>query len=208
MSPDDLYGEPQVMSFRDGKDGAFTMQFDDSMESQASIALPIMNERGLVGTFFVNPAHTRHQATRSAWEDICPRFRHELANHTMHHTGAKSYEEADREIGECSRYIWSLYPTRSKLLPFARGGGTTWDISDGQIDELMRKYYLFRRPSKYGICDDPASEYYQDTDILGYAREAMDEKARPTLGRYRRRCLEVPAGIPGGDECFSDGPHR
>jgi hypothetical protein len=176
MPADGLYGDPQVMSFRDGKDAAFTMQFDDSMESQARIALPIMNERELVGTFFVNPAHGRYQATKEAWEDICPRFGHELANHTMHHTGAKSHEEAEYEIGECSRHIWRLYPTRSKLLPFARGGGTKWDISDEQIGELMRKYYLFRRPSRYGICDDPESEYYREADILAHAREAINEK--------------------------------
>ena len=103
MPADGLYGDPQVMSFRDGTDAAFTMQFDDSMESQARIALPIMNERELVGTFFVNPAHGRYQATKEAWEDICPRFGHELANHTMHHTGAKSHEEAEYEIRRADR---------------------------------------------------------------------------------------------------------
>jgi hypothetical protein len=41
-----------VTKFRGGKPAAFTMQFDDSMESQAAIAVPQMNARGLVGTIF------------------------------------------------------------------------------------------------------------------------------------------------------------
>lgn len=176
MPANGRYGEPEVTEFRDGKLGAFTMQFDDSMETQAQTAIPIMNERGLVGTFFVNPALERYQANRDTWEVLCPDFGHELANHTMHHAGAKSYEEADYEIGECSRHIWRIYPERSKLLPFARGGGTTWDVTDEQMAELMRKYYLFRRPSKYGICDDRDSEYYRGDAITGHAQEAIDEQ--------------------------------
>jgi hypothetical protein len=174
MSVSSHYGEPELMRFRNGKAGAFTMQFDDSMETQAEIAIPIMDERRLVGTFFINPGHRRYGPHRDTWEVVCPRFGHELANHTMSHAGAASYEEAEREIGECSRHIWRLYPDRSKLLPFARGGGTTWSISEEEMCELMRRYYLFKRPSKYGICDDPESEYYHPGDIIEHAQEAIE----------------------------------
>ena len=77
-SPDDAatasarqqYGDPQVMEFKDGKSAAFSMQFDDSMETQADFAVPEMNKRGLVGTFFVNPASERYGRRRRTWEVV------------------------------------------------------------------------------------------------------------------------------------------
>ncbi|MCK4375930.1 MAG: polysaccharide deacetylase family protein [Candidatus Brocadiae bacterium] len=170
MSAPDLYGTPQVMVFKDGKVGAFSMQFDDSMETQAEFAIPHMNERGLVGTFFVNPDKHRYRTHTETWEVICPRFGHELGNHTMRHEGAKDYEEADHEIGESARHIWKLYPNRSKLRPFMRGGGTTWNVSREQMQELMRKYFLFRAPRRVGISDE------NDTgDPAAFAKEALEE---------------------------------
>ncbi len=177
-SPAGLYGEPEVMEFKDGKRGAFTLRFDDSMVSQADVALPHLNARGLVGTFFVNPELDRHKARIDTWEVMCPKFGHELANHTLHHEGAKTYEEAEHEIGECSRYIWKLYPERSRLLPFARGGGTTWDMGDDEMRELTSRYFLFRHRPAHSVCDDPDNEYYssEDTDLRHLPRRAIDER--------------------------------
>lgn len=165
------YGEPEVMKFRDGKVGAYSMQFDDSMASQANTAIPHLNWRGLVGTFFVNPGRSRYQEGKYTWEVICPKFGHELTNHTMTHRGAKDYEEADYEIGECSRHIWKLYPDKSKLLPFARGGGTTWDITREQIEELMTKYFLYRRPSSGSMREDTGTS----SRMTSYPQRAIDE---------------------------------
>lgn len=148
------YGDPQVLKFKDGKLAAFSMQFDDSMETQADFAIPEMNKRGLVGTFFINPASERYERRRQTWEVVCPEHGHELANHTLRHKGAADYEEADREIGGCAHHIWKLYPEKSKLRPFLRGGGTTWSISADEMRELMDRYYLFRAPSRASISDD------------------------------------------------------
>jgi hypothetical protein len=165
------YGQPEVMKFRDGKLGAYSMQFDDSMISQAKTAIPHLNWRGLVGTFFVNPGRSRYQEGKYTWEVLCPKFGHELANHTMTHRGAKDYEEADYEIGESSRHIWKLYPDKSKLLPFARGGGTTWNITREQIEELMAKYFLYRRPSSGSMREDTGTS----SRMTSYPQRAIDE---------------------------------
>ncbi len=140
-----LYGEPEVMEFRDGKVAAFCMQFDDSMDTHAKFVIPELNKRGLVGTFFVNPDRELYQRNKEVWEVVCPKFGHELANHTMDHHGAKDYEEADYEIGECSRIIWRLYPNESKLRPHLGGGGPNvkWGISREERRELLDKYFLF-----------------------------------------------------------------
>ena len=164
------YGDPQVMKFKDGKSAAFSMQFDDSMETQADFAIPEMNKRGLVGTFFINPATDRYGRRRQTWEVVCPEHGHELANHTLRHKGAADYQEADREIGECARHIWKLYPQKSRLRPFLSGGGTTWGISQAERGELMDKYYLFRAPRRTSISDES-----QNNRPVVQAREAMEK---------------------------------
>ena len=165
------YGKPEVMKFKDGKLGAYSMQFDDSMASQADFAIPHLNWRGFVGTFFINPERSRYQENAYTWEVICPKFGHELTNHTMTHSGAKDYEQADYEIGECSRHIWKLYPDKSKLLPFARGGGTTWNITEEEMKGLMEKYFLYRRPSSGSMRDDIGT----GSKMIAYPQRAIEE---------------------------------
>src|ERR1041385_123779 len=48
-------GAPQteITKWQDGKNAAVAITFDDSTINQFRIALPLMNERGLVATFFV-----------------------------------------------------------------------------------------------------------------------------------------------------------
>jgi hypothetical protein len=164
------YSNPQVMKFKNGKSAAFSMEFDDSMETQTDFAIPEMNKRGLVGTFFVNPGQDRYKRRLKTWEEVCPKYGHELANHTLHHTGAANYEEADREIGGSADIIWKLYPNQSKLRPFLGGGGTTWSISREQWRELMDKYLLFRGPSRAGIADDR-----ETNRPVVQAREALEK---------------------------------
>ncbi len=172
MSTSSLYGEPEVLKFKDGKLGAYSMQFDDSRLSQADIIIPHLNWRGLVATFFINPGNKSYKNTVYTWEVICPKFGHELANHTMHHKGAKDYEEAEYEIGECSRHIWKIQQNRSKLLPFQRGGGTTWGITEEEMEEIMDKYLLFERPSMGSMRDDIGTGF----KMPSYPQRAIDKK--------------------------------
>lgn len=167
-----LYGQPEVMEFRDGKAGAFTMVLDDSMLSQADNAIPLLNARQLVATFYINPGLERYQQRKETWEITCPKSGHELSNHTWRHQGAKDMQEADFEIGESSRHIWKLYPHRSKLLLFARGGGTEWGPSREEIQTLMDKYLLVRRPRDIGITDESGNA----AKITQYPQQALDEK--------------------------------
>ena len=81
---------PRVSKFKDGKIAAFSMQFDDSMETQADFAIPELNKRGLVGSFFINPDSDRYRRRREVWEVECPKHGHELANHTLRHRFSES----------------------------------------------------------------------------------------------------------------------
>jgi peptidoglycan/xylan/chitin deacetylase (PgdA/CDA1 family) len=178
MAKDALHGEPTVTQYKDGKDAAFTMQFDDSMETQADFAIPEMNKRGLTGSFFINPATERYARRRETWEVLCTKSGHELACHTMHHTGAADMEEADWEIGECARIIWKLQPGVSRLRPFMRGGGTTWGPSREDIAGLMDKYYLYRAPRRFGV----SSEEEGRGNPVRQAQKALDEGTWELVG--------------------------
>jgi len=148
------------------------MQFDDSRPSQANIIIPHLNWKGLVATFFINPGNKNYRNTAYTWEVICPKFGHELANHTMHHKGAKDYEEAEYEIGECARHIWKIQQNRSKLLPFQRGGATTWGITEEEMEEIMPRHFLFLRPSMGSMRDDAGTGF----KMPSYPQRAIDEK--------------------------------
>ena len=147
--------EINIAKYRGNKTAAFSLQFDDSTPSQADFAVPHLNARGLTGTFYINPGSERYQLRKRIWEEVCPLWGHELANHTMLHQGAKDYAEADQQIGDCSRLIWSLYPDRSPLLAFQSGGGTTWGINGKQMAELRHKYRCVIREGLSIESNDP-----------------------------------------------------
>ena len=43
----------EVTKWQDGKDGCVSITYDDSSINQFRVAIPLMNERGLPGTFFI-----------------------------------------------------------------------------------------------------------------------------------------------------------
>ena len=163
-----------IARWKDNKNGAFTMNFDDSMVSHADVAVPAFVERGLVGTWYINPGTSRYKSRREVWERTCPQTGQDLAVHSMTHGGASSYEQADWELGENARIIWSLRPAdTSKLLTFSWPGATHWKISDQQKKELMTKYHLIHRHSQISARTDLGV----DGDVMiKSAKEAISQR--------------------------------
>ena len=165
-------GTTMVASWKDNKKGAFTLRFDDSMWSHHDHAIPNLIKRGLSGSFFLNPALERYGYGINTWESLASRAGIELCPHTMYHMGASDFDEADYEIGESFRIVWSLNPPdKSKLCPFHRGGGTTWP---GNFIEIVQKNYPIADYSKECI-----SYNGQDNkvELINFAKKAMsDEK--------------------------------
>ena len=167
-------GDTTVARWKYNTTGAFTISFDDSMETHARTAMPAIIERGLVGTWFINPGTSRHRNYLQVWEADGPKGGQEYADHTWQHIGARTYQEADYQIGECARYIWRLRRTgTSKLLAFSRGGGTTWNISNSQMEGLMQKYHCIERSSDMSARTDQG---VNGDKLIGKAREAINEK--------------------------------
>jgi hypothetical protein len=100
----------------------------------------------------INPGNPDYENHKAAWEACAKRGDQEFANHTMHHRGAASDEEIDREVGDVSEYIWSLFPCRSKLIALNRGGGTTW-VTKKPFQHYLDRYHLFIADGSLGMDD-------------------------------------------------------
>jgi len=165
-------GTTSIAKWKDGKKGAYSLRFDDSMWSHKDHAIPNLVQRGLVGSFYINPANERYGYGIDSWESLLSRVGIEMCPHSMNHTGAGDYEEADYEVGEAFRTVWRLNPPdKSKLYPWSQGGGTTWPSG---YREVVLKKYPVANFMENGV-------RYPDGDnkkeLIDFAKKAMKDDA-------------------------------
>ena len=154
------------------RDAVLTINFDDSTPGQALIGVPAMIERGFTGTWFVNPGTLAYQDFQSAWEELAPNNFQELANHSMDHDGAMNYAEAEYQIGEAAAIIRLAYPPeRSPMMGFNNGGGTDWEVTDAEYQQLLEAFYQVERLHSSGIA--PATP---GTTIFNTLKEYMQDE--------------------------------
>ncbi len=67
-----------------GHRAALTLTFDDSSPSEADEALPVLDEKGVHGTFFVTERNLVSDEEDAIWARAL-RDGHELGNHTVDH---------------------------------------------------------------------------------------------------------------------------
>jgi len=66
-------------------EGAVSLTFDDGIVTQLDNAVPCLNDRGLKGTFYLNPSRgPRWDDLLARWKDVS-RQGHEIGNHTSSH---------------------------------------------------------------------------------------------------------------------------
>ena len=68
----------------DGCRGALSLTFDDGNETQLKRAIPIMEERGLRGTFYMSPRGDQWRETLEQWRGAYDAG-HEIGNHSLTH---------------------------------------------------------------------------------------------------------------------------
>ena len=73
----------RVLPWR-GHRAALTLTFDDSSPSEADLALPVLDARGVKGTFFVTERNIVGDRAIATWAQAV-RDGHELGNHTVDH---------------------------------------------------------------------------------------------------------------------------
>lgn len=136
----------------DGRRAALSLRFDDSHPTHLSTVIPILREYGFKGTFMVNPGAEEYAQNEADWRACAERGDMEFANHTLHHRGAANDEETEREIGDASEHILSLFPQRSRLLALNLGGGTRWTTTK-PLRYYLDKYSLFHVGGSLGMDD-------------------------------------------------------
>ena len=99
-----------------GHKSALTLTFDDTSPSDATEALPIVDEEGVKATFFVTTANDFSPGFDEAWARA-EREGHELGNHTVNHChsaelGKHQCLSAAEELEQCNRYIESRLGAR------------------------------------------------------------------------------------------------
>jgi hypothetical protein len=164
-------GNTTIAKWKDNKKGAYSLRFDDSMMSHHDHTIPSLVERGLVATFYINPGLERYGYGIDSWESLASRLGIELAPHTMNHTGAAHLAEVEYEIGESFRIVWDLNPPgKSKMLPFNRGGWTTWPSGSQEIQDRYPIAY-YSRESVSG------RDRVDSKELVDFARRAMIDDA-------------------------------
>ncbi|OGV63786.1 MAG: hypothetical protein A3K19_05000 [Lentisphaerae bacterium RIFOXYB12_FULL_65_16] len=147
-------GSTRVAKWKDDKQGALLLTFDDSLPSQIDNAVPELKKRGLVGTFYVNPGGGQWKARQDVWEKTFPQefptTGMEYGNHTITHHGAKDQADFDDEIAKCNDVILRLFPGKQpRLISYALPGvkKEQWSITPEEHKAVLAKYHLAQRPA-------------------------------------------------------------
>jgi hypothetical protein len=137
-------GDTRICKWKGNRIAAFSIGGDDSLRCQIRFAIPLMTQRGIFGTWWVNTGRGHNELGFDFIDDqaywaAAVKAGHDLASHTLHHTGARDASDCEWEIGENARRIWAIQP-ETKILLFERGGGTVWDTTEGEIKQVLAKY--------------------------------------------------------------------
>jgi peptidoglycan/xylan/chitin deacetylase (PgdA/CDA1 family) len=116
----------------DGRRVAVSLTFDDGLQSQLNIAIPILDKFGFKATFYINPRGDDYRSLLKPWKDVADRG-HEIGNHTLTHpcscnfqfarTAVKCLEKMTLEdiradIMEAHRRIREVIPNGSKTFAY------------------------------------------------------------------------------------------
>lgn len=144
-------GATRVAKWKDDKQCAFLLMYDDSIESHVKHAIPEMQKRGMVGTFYVNPSRPSWKQFEQDWTKTFPAMGMEYGNHTFTHSGFDNFAGADEEFAQCNEVIRACYPDRPwpYLISYGQPGGIKperWKLTAEEKAELLKKYSLIERP--------------------------------------------------------------
>lgn len=109
--------------------GAISLTFDDGLRSQLERAIPILDEHGLQGTFYVNP-RDGYERQLEPWH-VAAENGHEIGNHTIQHACSKNFpwisqndrlsleemawDDLEADIVESGRRIHAIVPQRERV---------------------------------------------------------------------------------------------
>lgn len=145
-------GTTRVAKWKDDKQAAFMLMFDDSCMTHVKNAIPELVKRGMVGTFYLNPGSGHYAALKNDWEKVIPPLGMEYANHTFTHKGAKDAANLDEELVKCNDAIAKIHGKRPPLISFGRPGvaAGAWAVTDQELKDGLARHHLVMRPNVDG----------------------------------------------------------
>lgn len=146
-------GETRVANWKDDRTGVFLLMFDDSWPSQWQVAIPELEQRGLIATFYICPGKGEYKVFAQKWEGDYAASGMVYGNHTMTHKGVSDLENAREEILGCTKIIREIQPgSETRLVSFAQPGGVggNWHITDEELAQLLKEDHLISRPPFQG----------------------------------------------------------
>jgi len=78
--------------------GALSLTFDDGMESQLKVALPLLDGFGFHATFYLNPRGEEWRELLGPWREVAAEG-HEIGNHTLSHPCSANFSGDPRGPG-------------------------------------------------------------------------------------------------------------
>ena len=110
--------ESNPFTWPNGCLSAISVTFDDGLPSQLEIAIPRLEERGLCGTFDLNPRGEDWQRRLASWQPA-QRAGHEMGNHTIAHPCSLNtspvlqlwtIEQIEDDVLEAQHRLDALFP--------------------------------------------------------------------------------------------------
>jgi hypothetical protein len=157
--------------------GAVSLTFDDGSQAQLDIAIPILNEYNLFGTFYINPRGDDWKQRLAPWREAALTG-HEIGNHTISHICSRNFgwnpdaksletsslEEIEADVLAAEKRLKELIPeqsTRTFCYPCYQnyvGEGPTRQ----SYVPMIAKYF----PAARGMGEAPNHPLYTDLHYL------------------------------------------
>ncbi|WP_170292425.1 polysaccharide deacetylase family protein [Mycolicibacterium grossiae] len=151
-APQQNLGATSITTWKDGKRAVYMLAFDDNLPSQLDNAVPMLEERDLVGTFYVVPGSALWLQYSPQWAEAARSTSVVLANHTFTHRGVTDIQQLDFELTSANDALYALYPDRPRpfLMGWARPGGVPWDVTPEEQNAELLEHDLVERPDYAG----------------------------------------------------------
>ena len=169
-------GTTRIAQWKDDKQAAFTLEFDDGISNHLSLVIPELQKQKMVGTFFLNPGKAEQKILLDQWKSAPDTGAAVLGNHTMTHSGFKDFAGADEEFGQANEIVLGMTQGKQpRLLAFATPGvgAGRWPLSGPEKKQLIEKYHLVDRGDYAGH----GAMFHERTadEMIGLADRALSK---------------------------------
>lgn len=161
VAAEDAIPQVRIARFPDDRAAAISYTFDDNLRDQYTLAVPMLDEVGFKGTFFVIPGRTAEtpeegqakENEKRAWGGISwPELKamaeagHEIASHTWSHPNLQKLppEQVEAEMNKASEAIRSRIGAPPLTLAFP------FNASTPEIEAVALKHYVAYRDYQTG----------------------------------------------------------